>query len=336
MGNEPQAEPTVGRIGLVGSTTQLGEEVRDQLADAGLPGESLELLALDEVAGTLTDYGDEARVLLDAAEESLADLDVVCFCGEAETLREFAPRIVSAGGLVLDATGTGLEDGSERLTLPALGRVPDPGRPGLVSLPSPATLLLAPPLVALGEPTGVVATVLLPASSIAAGAIDELADQAVGILNLDEVPDEVVGRRLAFDAWPIVPDEAATDGDSRVTSELDRLEIPSPVTCSLRTGIFHSVAATVFLPEIDADDARRRLQDAGIVQLTGEEELPVDSPARAAGRSSETQLGAVWNVDGGCWLWLLLDNLQATAAAAVSTLMAWRAPSEPGGDDPGD
>ena len=50
------------RLALVGASSLLGVEVKDQLAASGVPRDAVTLFDLKEVAGVLTEYGDEARV----------------------------------------------------------------------------------------------------------------------------------------------------------------------------------------------------------------------------------------------------------------------------------
>ena len=152
------------RVALVGAASHLGEQVRDQLVDQGYPGSAVELLDLDDRVGLVTEYGDEARVVLEAGADSLPSFRLACFCGDPATSLHFAPILAGAGGLALDCTGAWWDDGD----VPLLGRGSDPeSHPhGILSTPHPGAALLDALQPGLDLATAVV-TMLLPASAAA-------------------------------------------------------------------------------------------------------------------------------------------------------------------------
>lgn len=306
------------RLALVGATSQLGRELKEQLADAGYPADRVQLLDMEDEVGLLTDYGDEAAVVLNAARETVSRFALACFCGSAEVTRRLAPAVVEEGGLAVDCTGAFAGEQRARLA----GATPAP-EPGIVVVPHPGTLLLAGLANAL-DLSRAAATVLLPASEKESPGTDDLARQTTTLLNLGEIGDAdegVFGRRVAFDLWPD-PGEA---GD-RMTAELAALEVAAPRLFVLRAPVFHALSTAVWLPGRDRDGVVAALGDAGVpVDARDHRSRNVDSPARAAGRAG-VHVAAVRADADGVWLWAVQDNYHAVAAAALRVIAAYLEP----------
>lgn len=310
-------------IALVGATSLLGEELREQLADAGYPGEAITLLDLEEAAGLVTEYGEEARVVLEAAEEELAGHDLVCFCGDPELMRSHL-RSAAETTLVLDCTGATAHEDDVSLWLPAIGEPPHVAEGTPLALPSGVVLLLAPALLTLGETgAGASFTAFLPASERGSGGLDELARQSSAVLNLEEIPHEIFGRQLAFDLWRApIGEDGVDDAAAAAVAQLSRLELPVPALSVFRAPLFHAMSAIVHFPEGDADELESRLETILVKPDEDEEGPPRDSPLRVAGRGG-LHLGDAWaDAQRGAWLWLVMDNLKARASATVAAVEA--------------
>ena len=307
---------------IVGPSSLLGKEVKNKLAIVGYPSDSVRLLDLEDVAGLITEYGEEARVVAEVAHEELFGSDLVCFCGDPDIVRQYLPRLIERGGLGLDCTGAWVSEDDTVLSLPAAGRAPTPQPGTAVALPSAATQLLGTTLATLeSSADAAVATVLLPASDAGDAGLKELAQQSIAMLNLSEEPQPVFGRRLAFDLWPAAP-SAGVPALESVRAELQRLRLPVPALTLLQAPVFHSVSASLWLPGIELEEILDTLGEAGISSPVPGEAGAIDSPARAAGQPG-LQVGAAWSEgDRGSWLWLLMDNLESRAAAAVETIVA--------------
>ncbi len=302
------------RIAIVGATTVLGTDLKDRLAAAGYAGDAVELLDLEEHVGLLTEYGDEARVVLAAADASLEGFEVVCFCGGRQTVERFAAP-AAAAGTAIDCTGNLAAEPATVL----VDRDGSPGATGLLAIPTGATLMLA-QLADVIDLAGASCTVTLPASEFSDTGTEELAQQASGLLNLGEMPDEVFGRRLAFDAWPDVtrPDGAA----GRIRRELEQLGVAAPALHALRGSIFHGITASIYVPEHDAETLAAALEPVATIGAMTDDAAPVDSPARVAGRDGIHVGELHTDPRGGAWMWLLLDNHRATTSAALKAIDA--------------
>lgn len=306
------------KIALVGATSMLGKELREQLENAGYPGDAVTLLDLEEAAGLVTEYGEEARVVMEAAEAGLAGHDLVCFCGDPDLSRSHL-HAAARTALAIDCTGATASEEDVVMWLPAAGDPPGLTEGTPLALPSDVVLLMAPVLLALGDGDSASFSAFLPASERGGGGLDELARQATAVLNLQEIPEEVFGRQLAFDLWRA----PVGDGDDPAVVAVDqlrRLGLPIPALSVFRAPLFHAVSAIAHYPQSDAGDLEDRLRAILAVPEEGDDRPPADSPVRVAGRRG-LHLGGAWaDAQRGAWLWLMMDNLKARAAATVATL----------------
>ena len=300
------------RVAIVGATSVLGDDLKHRLAAAGYSGDAVALLDLEEHVGLLTEYGDEARLVLAAADESLGGFVVVCFCGGRQTVERFAAP-AAAAGTAIDCTGYLAAE----QTVELVDQQGSPGASGLLAIPLGATLMLA-QLNAVIDLPATTCTVMLPASELSDAGTEEMAQQASALLHLGEAPNEVFGRRLAFDAWP---DATRPEGAAgRIRDELEQLGIQAPALHAVRGSIFHGIAASIYVPQRDAASLATALGPIAAIGAETDDKLPGDSPVRVAGRDG-LHVGELRDDPrGGTWMWLLQDNHRAITSAALKAI----------------
>ena len=311
----------LSRIALVGGTSPVGSLIKDRLFAAGYPGSAVSLLALEEATGTFTDYGDEARVLVAAAEDDLRSEPLVCFCSGPSIARRFTPVVVDAGGIVLDCTGAWADDPDSILAHPISGAEPASVAGGAtIAVPSPPAVMLAQLLGALGPLADrSVATVLLPGSAAGMEGAEALARQAAAVLNFEDTETDVFGRRLAFDSWPA--NGKAEPAPPRASEQLGRMGLTPPAMALLWTSTLHAVGATIHLPVADPDEVAAALDKGGIpVGGPNPDGGTIDSPRRATGRPGLRAGELHADGAGGTWLWMLQDNHHGIADTVMAVL----------------
>ncbi len=307
------------RLALVGAASLLGKELKDQLAASGVPPDAVTLFDLEELAGILTDYGDEARVFADTVAENVLAHELVCFCGEPTTAASYLDRIRRGGALGIDCTDAWLEDPGTFAWIPGVSEAPSGSDGRTIVIPPAPCLMLGATLAALGElGDRAAATVFIPASDLDKAGLQELSQQSTAVLNLEEVDIEVFGRQLAFDIWPAASDRAGDD--SALASLLTRLGFAAPALQIVSVPVFHGMAMSLFVPDADTDKVSTALVDAGIT-VGAEDGAPVDSPVLVTGAPGLYAIDVRPDRDG-VWRWLTIDNLHARAAAATAAIHA--------------
>lgn len=334
------------RLALVGAASLLGKELRDQLAAAGFPGAAVTLFDLEEVAGVLTEYGDEARVFATTVAERVLGHELVCFCGDRAQAADFLDPLLAAEGLGLDCTGAWLADRRAFAWIPGATNPPRIVTQRATVIPPAAVLLAGGAVAALGELAERAAmSVFLPATERGDAGLEELSQQSTAVLNLLAIDDAVFGRQQAFDMW--LPADGHPLGAAELGATLARLGLTVPALEVVSAPVFHGMALSAFVGGADAATVRRALQGGGIDVSpeagTGRSSkanagpppkkakrsakraakptpaTAIDSPVRAVGHGGLHAM-AVREEVRGTWIWLVADNLHTRAAAAVAAV----------------
>ncbi len=324
MSNDPTPhEPA--RLALVGAASLLGKEIKNQLAASGFPSHAVGLFDLEELAGVLTDYGEEARVFADTVATRILDHELVCLAGDRQTASDYLGPLLEAGSLGLDCTGAWLDDDRAFPWIPGSTTPPRVEEHRCIAIPHATAIALGATMAALGElGAPLAATIFLPASELGDAGLQELSQQSNAVLNLLDVDVEVFGRRQAFDMWVPSPDHPHCA--ERLAAVLRRLDLRTPAINVVSAPVFHGMALSVFVAGAGAEEVTTALQAGGfLVAGAGNADSADttddahDSPARVVGRPGMHTL-AVRNDAGGAWIWSVVDNLHRRAGAAQAAI----------------
>ena len=310
------------RLALVGASSLLGTEVKDQLAASGVPRDVVSLFDMKEVAGVLTEYGDEARVFAETVSENLLTHKLICFCSDPAKATESLDMILSSGKLGIDCTQAWSDDPRTFAWIPGVSTPPTMSDQRAIVIPSAACLMLGTTLAALGRlGEQAAATIFLPASDLGKAGLQELSQQSIAVLNLEAVDSPIFGRQLAFDLWPT----ACLRGEAQkvLRRELERLDFVPPPLQIIQAPVFHGMAMSLYVPDVDTSEVSRALLDANLIVGTGNG-VQIDSPVQVTGTPGLHAI-AVRPDHHGVWLWLTIDNLHARAAATVAAMWAMSA-----------
>ncbi|MGD8328172.1 MAG: hypothetical protein PVJ49_01970, partial [Acidobacteriota bacterium] len=301
MPDDETPAPQPGRLALVGAASLLGKAIKDQLAASGFPGDQVALFDLEEVAGVLTDYGEEARVFAEAISERVLQHELACFCSDTASAAGYLAALLDAGRLGLDCTGAWLADERAFPWIPGASTPPVLESNRAVAVPPGAALLLGRTVAALDElATGSSSNVFLPATERGDAGLEELSQQSTAVLNLLDVDLDVFGRQQAFDVW--LPHAESPLCDARLAAALDRLGLPATAINVVSAPVFHGIALSTFVPGASAAQVSAALLEGGFEEAGGED--PVDSPVRAVGRGGLHAL-QVRDDAAGAWIWVV-------------------------------
>lgn len=307
----------MSRLGILNSGSLLGTELKGALERRRDLWSRIDLLELEtEDYATVSEVAGEAVVVKSADDDNLAVLDLLFVCpGALPPAGELAERLGAAGTVIVlspcgDVPGAiPVVDGLnlERAEPGGLLVSPDAGAIALGHLLHPLRPL------GLEEAT---AWIVQPASAQDQEGVDELLEQTRRVLAFEtEIPDGVLGRRLANNLYPAgSPASLALAGNVIETLGGDlRLGVET-----VHAGVFHAVAASVcarLAPETEVETVRQALGDHPYVRMSPDSEPP--GPVEAAG--GEALLVGEIRPDlrrpGAFWLWGAADNLTFGGAA---------------------
>lgn len=291
----------------------VAKELREQLEGRPQLWRELRLLtAAEEEVGTLADVAGGAAIVQRLSAETLEGVDLAfLFGGEAATRRALEAMPPGARAVVFAPDPS--VAGPPRV---AGVNLPESLDEPVVLSPHPGAVLLAlllHPLRSLGLARAD-ATLLQPVSVFPAESLDQLFEQARGLLTFSKVPASAHWQRqLAFNLQP------AEEAGARVRDELAAvLAGGPPVTAAVvQAGVFHGFAASVhltFSPDPGAEAIRDALEAAPGLAWADQEGL---GPVDVAG-GNDLLLGPL-RADGGpsgsYWVWAVMDNLTRGGAS---------------------
>ncbi len=325
----------MARVAVVGATGQVGSVMRAVLAEREFPIDELRFFGSFRSAGSTLDWRGTALPVEDAATADFSGIDIALCSAGAAASREVAPRLASAGAIVIDNSSAWRMDPDVPLVVAEVNPgALDSVRKGIVANPN-CTAMAAMPVLKPLHDAAVLRRLVISTYQAVSGAgragVDELATQLA----------ESAGRaaELTFDgralplakpvkfaapiAHNVVPlagklvDDGSleTDEEQKYRNETRKiLDIPElAVTCTcvrvpVFTGHSSSIVAT-FDRDLSVEQAKALLSGAPGVTLS---DLP--TPLEAAGRD-DTYVGRIRRSDdGGLALFVCGDNLRKGAA----------------------
>jgi aspartate-semialdehyde dehydrogenase len=309
-------------VGIIGSSSLLGKELKDMIEEGGFPLGRLILLETEEYAGLLQEFAGDIQITQIISPEALEDVDIAFFTCGPEIMHSYLDSGAGFPELTIDLTQSG-RDGTLFLS-----GVSDPGRLGSRGYfvnPHPATIVIARLFWRLNQSFGLrsaAITVLEPASERGNASVDELQEQTVSLLNFQSVEKKTFGGQLSFN---ILPESAASRRtEDRITQQLSVLmgeTFPRPFLNVLQAPVFHGHGFSLFVRLLEepgvAEFHNVLASDSAFVMHADDDE---PSPVSTVGTHG-IHVGRVrqFNEPGTFGLWVVADNLRISASNAIRT-----------------
>ncbi len=317
------------RVGIVGATGAVGQELIALLQARAFPLAELRPLASARSAGRSLDFGGRKLTVGEATPEAFTGLDLAFFAAEGAIAKALAPEAVKRGCLVLDKSSAYRMAADVPLVVPEINLDAARGHRGIIASPNCSTavaLMGLYPLHRLFVVKRVFFSTYQSVSGTGADAIDELEAQSRAYAAGQPLPRKVYPYQIFQNVIPQV-DSFGADGytgeetkmreESRKIMGLPALRVSA--TC-VRVPVVraHSVAISAeFARPVDLAAARQAIADfAGAVL--------VDEPAKQAyptpldfSRQAKCGVGRLrvdTALDNGLSLWVSGDNLWKGAA----------------------
>ena len=320
------------RVAVVGATGNVGRVMLAVLAERAFPADDVVLFASARSAGATVD-GRPVNVLDETAD--LDGIDIALFSAGGGTSKQWAPRFVDHGAVVVDNSSAWRRDPAVPLVVSEVNPHALRAHRGLIANPNCSTMQLMVALAPIHRAVGIERLVVSTYQSVSGTgkkAVDELDAQARAALNGGTMPaPEVYPDQIAFNVIGAAGNFA--DGDDHTDEErkmmfetrkiLEDESIGIAVTCvRVPVRVSHSEAVNVQTREpISVDAVRGLLAGAPGIAL---EDVP--SPLRAAGRD-EVFVGRLRQDEShprAFSMWVVSDNLRkgaATNAVQIAELL---------------
>lgn len=317
------------KIGIVGATGAVGQELIRLLVDRDFPCAEIRLYASARSAGKTTTYAGKTYTIEEARAEIFEELDLAIFSAGSGTTKTLAPEAVRRGCVVVDNSSAFRMDADTPLVIPCINRDAIRGHKGIIANPNCSTAIALMGLAPLHRAFGLkrfFASTYQAVSGTGWKAMVELENQVKAHVNGGESEPEVYPYPIAFNLLPHVDvflDNGYTKEEVKMLAEsqkiLDLPELRVSTTC-VRVPVMrcHSVAISAeFERPVDVAVAQKAVAEfdgAVLVDDPANNRYPL--PLEWAGKE-DCAVGRIRvdsALDNGLALWVAGDQLWRGAA----------------------
>src|ERR1700691_6160185 len=306
-------------VAVAGATGNVGREMLNILAERSFPADEVIALASRRSLGTEVSYGDRTLKVKALEHFDFSGIDICLMSAGGTVSREWSPKIVAAGAVVIDNSSAWRYDSDVPLIVPEVNADAVAGfrKRGIIANPNCSTAQLVVALKPLHDKAKIKRVVVATYQSVSGAgkeAMDELFAQTKAVFQLNEVEAKKFPKRIAFNVIPQI-DTFMEDGYTREewkmvveTKKILDPKIKLTATC-VRVPVFisHSEAVNIeFENPITADEAREILRNApGCLVIDRREPGGYITPHEAAGEDAPliSRIREDPTVDNGLVLW---------------------------------
>jgi aspartate-semialdehyde dehydrogenase len=240
-------------VAVVGVTGAVGQTTLKILEERKFPVRELRAFASARSVGkTVTFKGEPVRIEA-VGPEVFKGVDIALFSAGSAQSREYAPRAVKAGAVVVDKSSAFRMDPQVPLVVPEINAHAVRGHRGIVACPNCTSIVTVMPLKPLhdaGRLRRVVATSFQAVSGAGVNGVDELRTQTLAWARGEAMTPKHFAHQIAFNVIPHI-DKFGPDGytgeELKLVNEVRKiLELPelpvSPTTVRVPVFTAHSVA----------------------------------------------------------------------------------------------
>jgi len=316
-------------IAIVGATGAVGEEMIKTLERRRFPVGRLTLLASARSAGKTLTFQGKPVTVAELTPEAFAGVDIALFSAGGGISREFAPKAVERGCVVIDNSSAFRMEETVPLVIPEINAGDLKGHRGIIANPNCTTAVTLMALYPLHQAFGVTrifASSYQAVSGTGAKAIDELDRQVRDYINQSAPKPEVYPHPIAFNVLPHVDaflDTGYTREEMKLQNEGRRImhhpTFRASVTC-VRVPVFraHSVAVSAeFEKPVTVQAAREVLAHApglDVVDTPATNGYPLPLDCAEKDNCAVGRLRKDCALDNGLCFWVSGDQLLKGAA----------------------
>ncbi|MBF2035166.1 MAG: aspartate-semialdehyde dehydrogenase [Leptolyngbyaceae cyanobacterium T60_A2020_046] len=193
------------RVAILGATGAVGTELLELLAERRFPIASLRLLASPRSAGKTVPFNGETLEIEALSDRAFDNIDIVLASAGGSVSKEWAPKAVAAGAVVIDNSSAFRMVPDVPLVVPEVNPEAAAHHRGIIANPNCTTILMAMavwPLHQVQPVQRIVVSTYQSASGAGARAMEEVKQQARAILADQAPPTEAFPYPLAFNLFP--------------------------------------------------------------------------------------------------------------------------------------
>jgi len=337
----PSGRGILHRVAIVGASSLLGKELKQVLEDRNFPASDVVLLDESVMAGTLTAAAGEPTLIRALDEDSFEGARFVFFAGTSADAERNWHTAQAAGATVIDLTGAlsaGPNGSGPIMRIPALtSALPPASAPNASSTLRAYASPSAPVIIACtlatafaqSHPQRIVLLLFAPVSDRDQAGIEELESQTANLLSFREIDRTVFDAQVAFNLLARYG-EASKPRIEDVRAALSRDVVrylagraPVPAIQLVQAPVFYGYAFAAYADIGPSGMAESLGQLEAALAGLGVRVVAPDDPSPtnvSVAGESEIHLARIEpdpGVEGGAWIWGVVDNLRLAATNAV-------------------
>ena len=317
------------RVAVLGATGAVGTELIQLLEERDFPLKSLKLLASPRSAGSQLPFKGAELTVEPLADGAFDEVDIVLASAGGSVSKEWAPKAVAAGAVVIDNSSAFRMADDVPLVVPEVNAEAAQGHSGIIANPNCTTILMSVALWPLHQAQPIkriVVATYQSASGAGARAMAETQQQTQAILNGEEPQAEIFPYPLAFNLFPHnspLNEQGYCQEEMKMVNETRKIfgtpDLRVSATC-VRVPVLraHSEAVNIeFEQPFSTATARALIEQAPGVKLVEDwqaNHFPM--PLEASGQD-DVLVGRIrqdLSLDSGLELWLSGDQIRKGAA----------------------
>ncbi|MEE8343627.1 MAG: aspartate-semialdehyde dehydrogenase [Gammaproteobacteria bacterium] len=319
-------------VAVVGATGVVGETMLEILAEREFPVGKVYAVASSRSAGNAVLFNKRRLVIEDLAEFDFSKVQIGLFSPGAEVSKQYAPKAVAAGCVVVDNTSQFRYDDDIPLVVPEVNphAIARHTNRGIIANPNCSTIQMVVALKPIYDAVGIERINVCTYQAVSGTgkeAMKELAAQTAQLLNGQPVEPRVYPNQIAFNVLPHIDvfqdngytkEEMKMVWETRKILEDDSVQV-NPTTARVPVFYGHSEAVHIETREkITAQTARQLLENApGVVVLDKHQDGGYPTAVTVSAGSDPVYVGRIRediSHPRGLNLWVVADNVRKGAA----------------------
>lgn len=267
------------KVGIVGATGAVGQELIKLLVERNFPMSELILLASSRSAGKTITFQDKIYTIQEAKPESFDGMDIAIFSAGASISKVLVPEAAKRGCIAIDNSSAFRMDADVPLVVPEVNADALKSHKNVIANPNCTTAISLMALCPLHKKFGLkrfFASTYQAVSGTGAAALQELEDQVKSYAKGEEIKNSVYPYQIAFNVIPHVDvflESGYTKEEMKMLNETRKIMNLPDVKCSttcVRVPVMraHSVSISAeFEKPVDVEIARKAIAEFAGAEL---------------------------------------------------------------------
>ena len=299
---------TQARIGIIGATGAVGQEVLDILKSRGFPFSELVLFASSSSAGKEILFAEKSYRLQEASKENLqkCKLDIVFMCASSAISRDLSPFLQSEGVVVIDNSSEFRMHKNVPLVIPEINAEDIEKHEGIIANPNCSTIILLMAIFPIHS-SNPIQKIIVSTYQAVSGAgnvgMQELEQQTLSVLEGTETQSRIFPHKIAFNVFShdsaIDPVNLHNEEEVKMINETQKIlhneSISLSATC-IRIPIFRVHSESIYLElqnDITLDEIESLYMNFPGVQVINENKLNLFPMPSTTSHKDDVYIGRI-------------------------------------------